>query len=228
MDEASLAKDSKRRRKTRDALLAAGHKLMAARSIDALAIDDIVQAAGVAKGSFYNHFEGKDDFATTIRDEIRCDVEASIKQVNAGVEDPARRVVRSVSIYVNYILESAERASVMRRLISGSVSADSPLNEGVVSDITAGLRSGRFIVPSVQAGALFVMGACQVSLMEAAEEPSRAVTITITQQLCALLLRGLGLAFGEAELLSAQAVHEVYSPPVGGSLAGPAPQGRPA
>ncbi len=227
MDEASLAKDSKRRRKTRGALLAAGHKLMAARSIDALAIDDIVQEAGVAKGSFYNHFEGKDDFATTIRDEIRSDVEASIKQVNAGVEDPARRVVRSVSIYVNYILESAERASVMRRLISGSVSADSPLNEGVVSDITAGLRSGRFIVPSVQAGALFVMGACQISLMEAAEEPSRAVTITITQQLCALLLRGLGLAFGEAELLSAQAVHEVYSPS-GGSLAGSAPQGRPA
>ena len=51
---------------TRMALLAAGQKLLAERPIDALAIDEIVQTAGVAKGSFYNHFEDKDAFAFAI------------------------------------------------------------------------------------------------------------------------------------------------------------------
>lgn len=210
MDGAVLAKQPKaRKRKTREALLAAGHKLMAVRPIDALAIEDIVQEAGVAKGSFYNHFTDKQDLAVTIRNDIRHDIEASIKQVNAGVHDPASRVVRSVALYIKYILASAERASVMRSLIPMSISSHNPLNEGVVSDIAMGLQSGRFTVPSVESGSLFVMGIAQISLMEAAEEPSRTVTVMVTQQLCALLLRGLGLPFDEAELLSAQAVHEL-------------------
>ena len=67
-----------RRNRTREALLAAGAALLAERPIDALAIDDIVQAAGVAKGSFYNHFVDKAALANAIGEAIRDDIEARV------------------------------------------------------------------------------------------------------------------------------------------------------
>ena len=42
--------------RTRAALLAAGFDLLVERPIDAIPIDDVVARAGVAKGSFFNHF----------------------------------------------------------------------------------------------------------------------------------------------------------------------------
>ena len=191
--DAQVSRPRSRPQKTRAALLAAGHKLMAAKPIDALAIDEIVQEAGVAKGSFYNHFSDKEELASTIRDDIRQEIEAEIRQINLDVEDPASRVVRSISMYLTYILASVERANVMRRISIGLASTHNPLNEGVMADVAAGLRSGRFIVPSVDVGALFVMGTCQIILMRSVEEFNRSVIVMTSQQLCAILLCGLGL-----------------------------------
>jgi len=53
----------RRRARTREALLSAGRALFAARDVDGVSIDEIVAAAEVAKGSFYNHFTDKDVFA---------------------------------------------------------------------------------------------------------------------------------------------------------------------
>ena len=40
--------------------------LLAQRDVGALSVDEIVAAADVAKGSFYNHFQDKDAFAREI------------------------------------------------------------------------------------------------------------------------------------------------------------------
>lgn len=205
---------SQRGKRTRDALLAAGHRLLAERPIDALAIDDIVQAAGVAKGSFYNHFEDKEALASTIRAGFRHDVEAAISAVNKDIEDPAKRVARALSVYMAHILAFPQRANVVLRISAGGLaSTHNPLNEGVLRDVSEGLRVGRFVVPSVEAGAMFVIGAAQISLMYAAEEANRSLTTMMAQQICALMLRGLGVPFAEAEALSAQATHELVTSP---------------
>ncbi|MFO1502424.1 MAG: TetR/AcrR family transcriptional regulator [Steroidobacteraceae bacterium] len=51
-----------RSRKTRDALLAAGWKLLARHAWDDITINDIVTAAGVSVGSFYTRFTDRDAY----------------------------------------------------------------------------------------------------------------------------------------------------------------------
>ncbi len=206
-----IKRSRERRGNVRAALLTAGHRLLAQRSIDALAVDDITQAAGVAKGSFYTHFEDKSSFASTILRDIRGEIEARVDLANDGVDDPARRVCRALAVYVNYMLASKERGSVLRRISTGLASTENPLNRGVLADIASGLRSGRFVVPSVMAGALFVIGACEVAMQTAVDGNSDADTVALAQQLSALLLRGLGVEFREAEALSAAATHDLIS-----------------
>src|SRR5690349_6429998 len=86
----------RRRVRTRAALLEAGRTLFASRSVDGVTIDDIVAAADVAKGSFYNHFPDKEALARELADRARAGAEALAARLGAGVADPAERVARAV------------------------------------------------------------------------------------------------------------------------------------
>src|SRR5512137_66146 len=59
---APLPAKQARSRKTRDALIAAGWKLLARHAWDDVTISDIVKAAGVSVGSFYTRFADKDAY----------------------------------------------------------------------------------------------------------------------------------------------------------------------
>jgi AcrR family transcriptional regulator len=184
-------------------------RLLVMKPIDAVAIDEIVNAAGVAKGSFYNHFNDRESLTNSILDSIRQEIEEAVHRLNNGVDDPARRVARGIAIYADYMIADPQRAKVVLRLNSGVASAQNPLNLGVLTDITQGLVSGRFIVPSADTGALFVMGTTLIALIRVVEEPDRQRAAVMTQQLSALLLRGLGLSVQESEAISGAAVHQL-------------------
>lgn len=207
--DAKAAHPSGRGGKTRQALIDAGRRLFCERPVDAVAIDDIVQAADVAKGSFYNHFADKDALVRAITVEIRAGVERSVGAANAGVEDPALRIVRAVCVYLRYAVDDPERAGVLVRIHGGHTSLEAPLNRGLVADVTAGLSQGRFTIATVEAGVLLVLGISQITLVRVVREPSASAATPLSQQMCALLLKGLGLPATEAEALAARTADEI-------------------
>lgn len=208
-DPAPIPAKIGRAARTREALIRAGRELFAERPVDAVAIDDIVQAADVAKGSFYNHFTDREDLVKAVVGEIREALEARIGEVNAGIEDPARRVARAVCVYQRYALDEPLNARVLVRVHSGFSSLSSPVNKGGIEDITAGLAGGRFSIATTEAGLLFVMGVSQTAMARTSRDPQPALAVSLAQQICALILRGLGVPGGEAEAIAAQAADEI-------------------
>lgn len=198
-----------RTERTRAALVAAGRRLFSERPVDAVTVDDIVQAAEVGKGSFYNHFPDREALVRAVSAQIRLSVEGAIGEANADEPDPARRVVRAVCCYLRYAVDEPEPARVLVRVHSGHASMDAPLNRGLVEDMESGLSSGRFAVPTIEAGVLYVLGVSQLSLARLVQEPTPSLAVSLAQQMCALLLRGLGLPPAEAEQISAQASDEI-------------------
>ncbi|MBA4761833.1 TetR/AcrR family transcriptional regulator [Sphingomonas sp.] len=194
--------------RTRNALLQAGRALFAERPFDAVAIDDIVQAASVAKGTFYNHFDDKDGLLNAIVGEIRNGIESRITMVNAGVEDPPARVARAICVYVaSAAAEPAEGHILLRNDPRGF--GRTSLNDGLRTDLTAGLQSGRLVVPTVEAGLLFVIGVTHSLLLAAVRNPGTAHLVLTAQQLCMLMLRAFGLSNQEAELIASQAADRI-------------------
>ena len=92
----SLPLLSPRAARTRGALIAAGFELLAEKPIDAIPIDEVVARAGVAKGSFFNHFADKAAFAAAIADEVRLELEERITTANAGEADPLKRIAGGI------------------------------------------------------------------------------------------------------------------------------------
>ena len=191
--------------RTKAALMAAGQRLFSQHPIDAVTVDDIVQAAEVGKGSFYNHFADREALARAITAQIRARIENAVGRANAGVDDPARRLARAVCTYFRFALDEPEQAGVLLHIHSGHTSLTAPLNRGLVEDLEKGLASGRFEVATVESGVLYVLGVTQLALVRIVQESSPAFAISLSQQMCALVLRGLGVVGAEADQIAAQA-----------------------
>lgn len=198
-----------RSERTRAALIGAGRRLFSERPVDAVTVDDIVGAAGVGKGSFYNHFADREALVRAISSGIRASIEGAVGRANAGVADPARRLARAVCIYLRYAVDEPEPARVLVRIHSGHTSLESPLNRGLVEDVAKGLAEGRLAVATLEAAVLYVLGVTQLALVRLTQDGDLSLAVSLSQQMCALLLRGLGLPVQEADLIAAQASDEV-------------------
>lgn len=198
----------RRRVRTRSALLRAGAALFAARPVDAVSIDDIVAAADVAKGSFYNHFKDKDALARAIAEEVRGGVEALAAEVNAGVADPAERVARALSGFVRQAAEQPVAVRAMMRLFQGATLPDAPMNRGVRADIKAGLAAGRFDGVAIEAGVLMTVGVVQMAVLRTLEGTASRPAALVAE-LAFGLLRGLGIEERAARTIAQRAADDV-------------------
>jgi AcrR family transcriptional regulator len=198
--------------RTREALIRAGRELFSQRPVEGVTIDEIVAAADVAKGSFYNHFPDREAFAREVVGEIRDALEGRVQGALDGVEDPARRVCRAVCVYQRYALDEPERARVLIRISSGRADISAPRNRNMVEDIRAGLASGRFTISTLEAAGLFILGVSQATLGRISEGVPPALAVSLVQQMCALILRGLGVPSAEAETIAAQSADELVNP----------------
>jgi AcrR family transcriptional regulator len=194
---------------TRLALQQAGRRLFAQHPVESISIDAVVAAAGVSKGSFYNHFADRDDLVEAIVGDIRGWLHNVVAATNAYEHDAARRVARAVCIFLRYALEDPEGAAVLSRVHGRILAVEAPYNAPLVADIGDGLISGRFRIATVDAGTMLVIGIVQVGLLRLIAEPVPALAVAIGQQLTMMLLRGLGLESAEAEQLAASAAHDI-------------------
>lgn len=191
--------DDARRRRTRQALIRAGEVLLAGRPVDAIAVDEIVRQAGVAKGSFFNHFSDKLELAQAVAAEVRLRMEQRVGAVNAGCADPEARLVRGVCAFVAYARAHPDEARAMLRSQDRPAPPDHPLNAGLRADLEAGLRSGAFRAPGLDPAILLVSGTCQIlmsSVLDGPRDPKR--DRTLVAETLALMLTGLGLEAARA------------------------------
>lgn len=206
------SRTDRRRVRNRAAIFRAAEALFAERGIDGVSVDEIVGAADLAKGTFYNHFADKDALAREITRAVRTDAEARVEVVNTGVKDPAERVARALAVFAKFALESPARARVMTRLAPRATDVESPLNRGLLSDVTAGIGANRFTAANRDAAGLFVMGVVQIAIARVVDEaPSPTAARSISAALATLLLRGLGLEPMEAERVAGRAAAAVLA-----------------
>lgn len=207
--KAPTPKADARYTKTRKALLDAGLELLSDLSEDGINIDKIVRHARVAKGSFYNHFIDKEALVSEIYHRLRFELEARVSSINEGVEDPARRSCRAFCVYALMAVDHPARGRLIAKLISNDLSATAEVNRGVVADTVKALRSGRYNIPSIDAGVTMKIGLAHAVIQRLVDGANRFEAITVVQQICTLKLRAFGLDAVEAELIAAQSADEI-------------------
>jgi AcrR family transcriptional regulator len=209
-----LQRIDRRRVRTRAALLQAGRTLLAHRDVEGLSVDEIVAAADVAKGSFYNHFADKDVFAREIGAVVRRQAEDAVERANAAIEDPALRLARALSVFVRFAIEHRDSAQVLWRLNSGATMADAPVNRGLREEVRRISKTVPKIDLDLETGVLLVMGTIVISMRHALEERAVTPPATVAAHMSAGMLRALGLSPKRAQLAANQATEAIFGSPV--------------
>src|SRR4029450_6159941 len=80
----------RRKARTRQALIDAAVRLIAEGRGERASIQEITDAADIGFGSFYNHFDSKDELFRTASEEVLERWGQMIDRACAGLDDPAR------------------------------------------------------------------------------------------------------------------------------------------
>ena len=204
---------STRAARTRSALLSAGMELLVERPIDAIAIDEVVAAAGVAKGSFFNHFVDKHRFASAVAHEIRLEIEQWVARINEGVPDPLERLCGGMIAAAAYARATPRRTVVLTRILNGMSLREHPINAGLLDDLRGAIAEGLIELPSEQAGVLFWLGSCQILMIGIVERGGDlAAAHDLLLGMLQVGLRGLGAGADRiAELIEPEPVLDKFT-----------------
>ena len=204
----TLGRRERRKLATRDALLDAARSLLVSRSMDALAVDEIVERADVARGTFYNYFADKDALERELASQSRARIEGEIARVNEGVIDPAERIARAFLSALRLGISAPQQASAMMRLFPRATDPAAPINAGVRRDAAEGIAQGRIVASSEDAVVACVMGIFTAGVNRALDLPAGRVR-EFAQGLGTILLHGLGLKRAEAERIMRDAIEAI-------------------
>lgn len=196
-----------KRERTCSELVAAAERLVAARGLDAISIDEITQAAAVAKGTFYTHFEDKLDLATVLGRRIRVELEEKITAQNAAVTNAAARMAGGLSTMLAFAIVQPIRARALLRVVPDIVDPGASINAGVRGDLALGLKQGRFVVASLDTAVVTTIGIVLAAGMRLSDaERPVADGFAFAGEVVATALIALGVRRLEAERLARAAL----------------------
>lgn len=114
-----MPSQAERRAATIAAILASARTLFAERGFEAASIDDIAEAAGVAKGAVYHHFASKEAIFVDVLDAAQRQVASAEPPPGIfGLTDPVEVIGAAVLHYLTVVSEPATRRIL---LIDGPV-----------------------------------------------------------------------------------------------------------
>lgn len=185
-----------KRERTRALLVEAGTVLLAERPREGLTIDAVVEAAGVAKGTFYYHFQSIDELAAAVGEKLGESFDAVLTPARLELQDPVERL----SFAFLQFLEKAISDRDWARLVVQSSQSPTEFARGVrtnlKADIAEALVQGRMSVRDPELAVDIVIGIwLQVTrgILERGARPE------LTRRAVEAVLRALGVSRSEQQ-----------------------------
>jgi AcrR family transcriptional regulator len=105
-----------KRAKTRAQLISAANSLFAKRAVESVTVDDIVNEARVAKGTFYVHFDDLNALTVAVADELVRTFDELLQPQRLSMPDPLMRIAFACNGFFEKALEDPSWAAVVARM----------------------------------------------------------------------------------------------------------------
>ncbi|HEY2129037.1 MAG TPA: helix-turn-helix domain-containing protein [Streptosporangiaceae bacterium] len=192
----------RRKARTRQALIDAAVRLIAEGRGDRASIQEITEAADIGFGSFYNHFDSKDQLFATASGEVLERWGQMIDRACAGISDPAEVFAVSFRISGRLGWTNPDIAQFLTGAGLEVLDAPTGLAPRALRDIKAGQAAGRFTVPDAEI-ALSAAAGGLLGLLRRCHRHAERVDETAVDQLTEAILRLLGVPAPGAARLAA-------------------------
>lgn len=216
-----MGRVQRRKARTRERILEIAEEMVRARGVEGVTIDEITDAADIARRSFYNLFPSKHAVLVPIARAHTRSLNRRIDRLVARVSDPAE----VISIGLRHTLRGIVEDPLCGWFVLHSGLPLDRLREGIgasgARDIDRGAREGRFSIPN--AAALETMlGAAVVGVVTA--RLAGALSEAGMDDAVAYVLRALGVPPAEAFEIARRPLPPLPAGP--GDDAPPAPSAK--
>jgi AcrR family transcriptional regulator len=187
---------ARRKQRTRAALISAAQSFIAAGKLN-VPVLEITQAADVGMGSFYNHFDSKDELFDAALTEVLDAHGALLDELTTSLEDPAEAFARSFRLTGRLFRQRPQESKVLLASGLALLNSDRGVAPRARRDVGAGVAAGRFHVEDLTL-AMAVVGGALLGLGQLLQDdPQRddgVAADTVTEH----VLQLLGMAADEA------------------------------
>ncbi len=179
-----------RRAQTRSQILEAGAKLLSERHAAALTVDAVVEAAGVAKGTFYYHFQSMDDLVAAVGEKLAESFDEMLAPAMLAIRDPIARLSFGFAKFLHKAIADPSWA----RLVVQSSQSPAVFGHGIrahlKADIAQAIAEGRVSIEDEDLAADIVIG---IWLQVARGTLERQPAANLADHALAAILRALGV-----------------------------------
>lgn len=195
-----------RRAKTRGRIIEAASEVIARKGSDNVTIEDIVSAAGVARGTFYNYFQSTTELVSAVASELAQTTDLEIEVQLQAIEDPAEEFAVFGVLMATWVIGDPTRTWVnlqQDRLQTAPPSAFVRRFEMILS---RGVETGRFRPIDPLAARALALGSARAAIRNIASGQAGA---DHAAAVLALVLVALGVPEVEAQPICAKAIQAI-------------------
>lgn len=193
----------------RKRLLESAMLVFAQKGLTASVIQDVVAAAEVSQGSFYNYFRTSDDLFHALAEELSNEIMRMIESVVGHIGDPALRVATAIRCYLHLMRSYRVVAQFVASAGLRLVNKESVAYIFLPRDLKAAQRQGRFDATVIDSTIDLIAGA---GLMAIARMATGRTRRNHPEQVTTLILRALGASAADAAALVALPLPKFAAP----------------
>jgi AcrR family transcriptional regulator len=151
-------------------------------------IDDVIQVANVARGTFYKYFPSLEEAVSELGAKLAHEMVAAIASLYDSLEDPVQRSATGFQLYLSRALIEPKWGEFVAHL--NHLRPDNRLVMQITADLTSGVKAGTYDLRSVDVGVRLIIGAMIEGIKGIIEGSGSRIYIEL---LTGMVLRGLGV-----------------------------------
>lgn len=188
-----------RRERTRRKLIESALDVYSKKGPDGAKIEDLIGAAGVARGTFYNYFPTTEALLEAVAGEMSDEALAIVDATVHHFTDAAARVACGTRQYTEMARRYPLWGAIVTRIGARIAARGKLLDTFITRDVEIGLAQRRFDLSNALVGRNVVLGSIFYSIETALTEPAAARHVENT---VVCMLRGLGLSNEDAQQIA--------------------------
>jgi AcrR family transcriptional regulator len=147
-----------RRARTRAKLFDAAYRLFAVQGADTPTIDDVLVEAGVARGTYYNHFKTRQELFEAVAQDITTSIGDIILSAINDMPDPAERVALAFRMFIRYAVADPARGWILLRTLPLGGALNERMKAFVQSEFESARLAGALRCVSARAATDLAVG----------------------------------------------------------------------
>lgn len=205
--EAAVNRLERRKQRTRSALIKAAQHLIVEGRVN-VPVLEITQLADVGMGSFYNHFDSKEELFEAAVADVLDSYGALLDSLTIDMDDPAETFAASFRLTGRFFRRRPQESLILLANWATLITSERGLAPRALRDIKAAIAAGRFTIDdpelalAVAGGVLLGMGTL---LQRDATRDDGATADAVTED----LLRMFGMSAAQAHKVCTRPLPEV-------------------